>query len=96
MTVVMADVAEQPAPLVRMTKKLPLVVTEMLCVVAPVFQLHWALAPPEAVSVTLPPAQKRVGPPAEMLAVGAALIVTDVVADAAAQPPAAPMALVTV
>ena len=60
------------------------------CVVAPFDQRYDA--PLDAVSVTLPPAQKVVGPPAVMLAVGLALTVTAVGAEAALQP----LAFVTV
>jgi hypothetical protein len=59
-------------------------------VVAPVDQRYEL--PLDAVSVTLPPAQKVVGPPAVMLAVGLAFAVTTVGEDVAQQP----FALVTV
>ena len=56
----------------------------MDCVVAPVDQRYDA--PLDAVSVTLPPAQNVVGPPAVMLAVGLAFAVTTVGDDVALQP----------
>jgi hypothetical protein len=59
-------------------------------VVAPVDQRYEL--PLDAVSVTLPPAQNVVGPPAVMLAVGLAFAVTTVGEDVALQP----LALVTV
>jgi hypothetical protein len=59
-------------------------------VVAPVDQRYEF--PLDAVSVTLPPAQKVVGPPAVMLAVGFAFAMTTVGADVVLQP----LALVTV
>jgi hypothetical protein len=59
-------------------------------VVAPVDQRYDT--PLDAVSVTLPPAQNVVGPPAVMVAVGLALTVTAVDAEVALQP----FALVTV
>jgi len=55
-------------------------------VVAPVDQRYDV--PLDAVSVTLPPAQNVVGPPAVIVAVGLALTVTDVGALAALQPAA--------
>ena len=69
---------------------MPLELTVIDGVVAPVDQRYDV--PPDAVSVTLPPAQKAVGPPAVMLAVGLAFAVTTVGDDVAAQP----LALVTV
>jgi hypothetical protein len=57
-------------------------------VVAPVDQRYDE--PLDAVSVTLPPAQKVVGPPAVMVAVGLALTVT-VVADVVVLQPLAPV-----
>ena len=48
--------------------------------------------PLDAVSVTLPPAQNVVGPPAVMMAVGLALTVTAIGADVALHP----LAFVTV
>jgi hypothetical protein len=62
----------------------------MACVVAPVDQRYDA--PLDAVSVTLPPAQKVVEPPAVMLAIGFAFTVTTVGVELALQP----LALVTV
>jgi hypothetical protein len=63
---------------------LPLALTLIDCVVAPVDQRYDA--PLEAVSVTLPPAQKVVEPPAEIVAVGLALTVTVVCVEVALQP----------
>ena len=58
--------------------------TVMACVVAPVDQSQEL--PEFAVSVTLPPEQKDVGPPAVIVAVAAGLTVTAVAADVALQP----------
>jgi hypothetical protein len=58
--------------------------TTIDCVIAPVDQRYEA--PFDAVSVTLPPAQNVVGPPAVMVAVGLALTVTAVDGDIALQP----------
>ena len=69
---------------------MPPVLAAIACVVAPVDQRYEA--PLDAVSVTLPPAQNVVGPPAVMLDVGLALTVTVVGDEAALQP----FALVTV
>jgi hypothetical protein len=69
---------------------LPLALTLIADVVAPVDQRYDD--PLDAVSVTLPPAQNVVGPPAVMLAAGLALTVTDVGDDVALQP----LAFVTV
>jgi hypothetical protein len=52
----------------------PPVETLMAAVVAPVDQRYDV--PPEAVSVTLPPVQKVVGPDGVMVAVGSGLTVT--------------------
>jgi hypothetical protein len=60
------------------------------CVVAPVDQRYDD--PAEAVSVTLPPAQNVVGPPAVMVTVGLAFTVTVVAAEVVLQP----LAFVTV
>ena len=60
------------------------------CVVAPFDQAHED--PALAVSVTLPPSQNVVGPPAVMFATGFGLTVTAVADDVALQP----FALVTV
>ena len=54
------------------------------CVVAPFDQRYDA--PLDAVSVTLPPAQNVVGPPAVIVAVGIGLTVTTVGAEVALQP----------
>jgi len=63
---------------------LPLALTVIACVVAPFDQRYDA--PLDAVSVTLPPAQNVVGPPGVIVALGSALTVTLVGADAAPQP----------
>jgi hypothetical protein len=63
---------------------LPAAVALIACVVAPFDQRYEV--PLDAVSVTLPPAQNVVGPPAVMLAVGLALTVTVVGDDVALQP----------
>jgi hypothetical protein len=63
---------------------LPVLLATIDAVVAPVDQRYDA--PLDAVSVTLPPAQKVVGPEAVMLAAGFALTVTAVDADVALQP----------
>jgi hypothetical protein len=84
-TDVAAEVALQPLALVTVTLKLPEAVTLMDCVVAP-FD-HAYVYPMGAVSVTLPPAQNVVGPPAVTAGVvGFGLTVTDVAALLAAQP----------
>ena len=56
------------------------------CVVAPFDQRY--VLPALAVSVTLPPAQNVVGPPAVIVAAGVGLTVTAVAADVALQPEA--------
>jgi hypothetical protein len=66
---------------VVVTVYVPLVLTVIAAVVAPVDQRYDV--PPEAVSVTLPPAQKVVGPDGVMVAVGSGLTVT--VCDAGAE-----------
>ena len=63
---------------------MPLVLAVIDCVVAPLDQRYDE--PADAVSVTLPPVQNVVGPPAVMLAVGLALTVTAVGTDVALQP----------
>src|SRR5258708_7833022 len=73
-TVVGALVALQPLAFVTVTRWLPLALTVIEDVVAPFDQRYDD--PLDAVSVTLPPAQNVVGPPAVMLAVGLALTVT--------------------
>src|SRR6185436_18527608 len=83
-TVVGAEVALQPLASVTVTLYEPLALTLMDCVVAP-FDQRYELAL-EAVSVTLPPAQKVVGPPAVIVAVGSAFTVTVVGAEVALQP----------
>jgi archaellum component FlaF (FlaF/FlaG flagellin family) len=89
-TTVGAEVALQPLASVTVTLTLPLELAMIDAVVAPVDQRYEA--PLDAVSVTLPPAQKLVGPLAVMLAIGAAFTVTDIGAPVAVQP----SALVTV
>ena len=86
-TVVPAEVAEVQPPLVTATVYVPDVETVIDCVVSPVDQI-FPLAD-EEVSVTLPPAQKLNGPPAEIVGVaGKAVTVTVVPADVAeVQPP---------
>lgn len=86
-TVMGADVELQPLPSVTVTVNVPLVVTTMPCEVAPLDQSQDdALL---AVSGTLPPAQKVVGPPAVIVGVGGgALTVTLVGAEVELQPPA--------
>jgi hypothetical protein len=67
------------------------VVTFIVAVVAPVD--HKYIEPVDEVKVTLPPAQKSVGPPAVIVGItGKALTVTDVTADVALRHP---LALVT-
>jgi hypothetical protein len=63
---------------------LPLALTAIDCVVAPVDQRYDDAL--DAVSVTLPPAQNVVGPPAVMFAAGFALAVTTVGDDVALHP----------
>ena len=86
-TVVPADVAEVQPPLVTETVYVPEVETVIDCVVAPVDQ-RFPLAE-EEVNTTLPPAQKVVGPPAEIVGVaGSGFTVTVVPAEVAeVQPP---------
>ena len=82
-----ADVAEVQPPLVTETVYVPEVETVIDCVVAPVDQ-RFPLAE-EEVNTTLPPAQKVVGPPAEIVGVaGSGFTVTVVPAEVAeVQPP---------
>jgi hypothetical protein len=85
-TVVPVEVAEQP-PLVTVTVYVPEVVAVIDCVVAPPGDQTLPLAEDE-VSVTLPPEQNVVGPPAEIVGVaGVGFTVTVVPADVAEQPP---------
>ncbi len=83
-TTVGDDAALHPLAFVTVTLKLPLALTVMACVVAPVDQRYDA--PLDAVNVTLPPAQKVVGPPGVMVAVGFAFAMTAVGDDVALQP----------
>ena len=64
---------------------MPVVLTVIAAVVAPFDQRY--VLPALAVSVTLPPAQNVVGPPAVIVAVGFGLTVTAVGADVALQLP---------
>jgi hypothetical protein len=69
-----AEVSEHPPPLLATTQYVPVVVTLMDCVVAPVDHSHeFAMF---AFSVTDPPWQKVVGPFAVMLATGCAFTIT--------------------
>src|SRR5437660_1086295 len=79
-----AHVALQPAAFVTVTLYAPLALTVMACVVAPLDQRYDA--PLDAVSVTLPPAQNVVGPPAVIVAAGFALTVTAAGAEVPLQP----------
>ena len=83
-TVVAADVAEQPLASVTVTLYAPAALTVMDWVVAPLDQ-RYALALDD-VSVTEPPAQNVVGPPAVMVGDGGGLTVTLVAAEVAEQP----------
>lgn len=84
-TTVAADVAEHPEPFVTVTVYEPAVLTVIDCVVAPVD--HALPVADDEVSVTEPPEQKVVGPPAEMVGVdGLGFIVTTVGAEVAEQP----------
>src|SRR5712691_8530582 len=83
-TAVGVDVALHPLASVTVTLELPLALTVIDDVVAPFDQRYEV--PLDAVSVTLPPAQNVVGPPAVMLAVGLALTVTAVGVDVALHP----------
>jgi len=74
----------QPFASVVVTVYVPLVLTVMVGVVAPVDQRYDV--PPDAVRVTLPPAQKVVGPEGVMVAVGSGLTVTVCEAGAEVQP----------
>jgi archaellum component FlaF (FlaF/FlaG flagellin family) len=89
-TIVGADVALHPFAFVTVTLKLPLALATIDCVVAPVDQEYDV--PLDEVSVTLPPAQNVVGPPAVIVAVGFAFTETAVAVDVALHP----LALVTV
>jgi len=69
---------------------LPAAVATNDCAVAPpigeLLRFHWYDAAEEEVSVTLPPAQKEVGPEAVMVGDGGGSTVTVVVADVPLQP----------
>jgi hypothetical protein len=84
-TVVQADTAAQPFSFVTITPYEPDVVTVIDCVCAPVDQTY--VVADGAVSVTEPPAQNVVGPPAVTTGVGGfAFTVTAVAVDVALQP----------
>ena len=71
-TTIGAEVDEQPLISVNVTEYVPDVVTEIDCVVAPPADQSLPVAA-EDVSVTLPPEQKVVGPPAEIVGAAGAL-----------------------
>ena len=73
-TVVVAEVAEQLFAFFTVTLNEPLLVTLIDCVTAPELQSHEL--PADAVSVTEPPLQNVVGPPAVIVAAGKAFTVT--------------------
>ena len=73
-TVCDAGAEVQPFPFVVVTVYVPPVLTVIAAVVAPVDQRYET--PPEAVSVTLPPAQNVVAPLGVIVAVGNAFTVT--------------------
>ena len=83
-TVVVAEVNEQPCSLVTVTLKFPPVVTTILSVVAPVF--HNQELPALAVKETDPPVQKVVAEPGVMVAIGKLFTVTEVDKELAEQP----------
>src|ERR1043165_8246006 len=83
-TVVAAEVAVQPFASVTVTLYEPEAFTAIDCVVAP-FDHAYDEAE-DAVSVTEPPAQKVVGPPAVIVGVGSGLTVTDGAEDVALRP----------
>ena len=91
-TVWLAGAEVQPFPSVVVTVYVPFVLTVIAAVVAPVDQRYDT--PPEAVSVTLPPAQKVVGPLGVIVAVGNGFTVT--VCDAGADVQPFPSVVVTV
>jgi hypothetical protein len=84
-TVVGAEVALQPLAFVTVTLHEPVVVTLIDCVVAPFDQRYDV--PAFAVSVTLPPAQKVVGPAALIEAAGSAFTATFTGCDVVPQSP---------
>ncbi len=89
-TVVSAAAVLQPFASVTITPYAPAALTVMACVVAPLDQRY--ADPPDAVRVTVPPAQNVVGPPVVMPALGLGLTVTALGTLVAWQP----FALVTV
>lgn len=85
-TTVAVEVAEQPLPFVYVTVYEPAAETLIDCVVAPVDQTF--PVPCDEVKVTDPPAQKVVGPPAEITgALGFEFTVTTTGAEDAEHPP---------
>ena len=91
-TVRLAGTDVQPLASVVVTVYVPDVLTVVAAVVAPVDQRYDT--PPDAVSVTLPPAQKVVGPLGVIVAVGNGFTVT--VCDAGAEVQPFPSVVVTV
>jgi hypothetical protein len=85
LTVGFVEFAKQPFAFVTLTEFAPVAVTVMACVVAPL--LHNHELPADAVSTTLFPSQKVVGPPAVMLAAGNEFTVTTVGAEVRLHPP---------
>lgn len=83
-TVVAAEVPEQPFPSVTVTVNVPELLTVIACVVAPVDHKYPAAA--LDVNVTLPPWQKVVGPPAVIVGVGFGFTVTVVADEVAVHP----------
>lgn len=83
-TAVLDEVAVQPAALVTVTEKLPVLLTVICCVLAPLFQFQ--ADPAGADSVTLPPSQKFNGPPGVIEAAGRGLTVTVTGAEVLVQP----------
>lgn len=84
-TTVAADVAEHPLPSVTVTEYEPDELTVIDCVVAPL--LHNHDVPADAVSITEPPAQNVVGPPAVIVAVGNGFTITVAVPVCACEQP---------
>ena len=75
LTAVAEDVALQPFAFVTVTEYVPVVLTLMDCVVAPLDQVYCDMAA-GAESMTLPPAQNVVGPLGVMVVSGSALTFT--------------------
>ena len=78
------EFVEQPLALVTVTDRFPLLFTEIDCVVSPVF--HNQVLPVAAVRFTELPAQKPVGPLAEILLEGDAFTVIKTLEDEAEHP----------